>query len=106
MNKFNLSNRLFDLKRIYEHFRKYEYLDYRYFNIPHSSVVYAQSLIKENLGITISLERLQKIMYWEGMLPAKEYGIPQWYIDKHMTPLHVKKRKAEIKAQRKLAKAI
>lgn len=91
----------FTTQDAFDYFYKHDDMDIRRKGLHSSDTVVTRSLIKECLGVDLSLAETYKLMYEEGMAPAKDYGIPQWYIDKHMTPLHVKKRKAEIKASGK-----
>lgn len=97
----NNNKPFYNLQKIYNYLKDREVLDFRHFYLPHSSVVVTQSLIKEKLGIDISLEDLNQVMYEEGILPAQEYGIPKWYINKWM--LSGKQKEWNT---RKLAKAI
>ena len=101
MNKYNYKP-FYNLQKVYDALKRNENLDFRQFYLPHSSVVVTQSLIKQKLGIDISLEELNQMMYEEGLLPAQEYGIPKWYINKWM--LSGKQR--EWNNKKDLAKAI
>lgn len=89
------------LAQFYATLHRNGYFNSRAYNIPHS-IVYVTSYALRERGIVVDLNKLEDIMYDEGMLPAKAYGIPQWYIHKHMTPLYVKEAIAKKAAEKKL----
>lgn len=55
----------------------------RNINIPHSSVFYIRAVIERDLGTKLHVYEVERILYEEGMLPAKDYGIPAWYRKKY-----------------------
>lgn len=46
-------------------------------------VIYTRALIEQDLGINLDYETVERYMDEEGMLSAKHYGVPDWYIRKY-----------------------
>lgn len=52
-------------------------------HLPHSSVFYVRAAIEENLGVRLDPYDVERLLYEEGLLKAKDYGIPAWYRRKY-----------------------
>lgn len=78
------------LEKFYKAIQDTDVLDSRHWNIPHSVVFTTKYLIKEKLGKDLTTDQVEQLLYEEGLLPAKEYGIPKWYADKWLTPQWLK----------------
>lgn len=52
-------------------------------HIPHSSVFYVRSAIEARTGTYLEIPEVEKLLYEEGLLPAKDYKIPLWYRRKY-----------------------
>lgn len=50
--------------------------------IPLSDCFYVKAAIECNLGIDVSVYVVENLLLTEGMLPYRNYGIPDWYAKK------------------------
>ena len=55
-----------------------------------SDVHYVRAALKAR-GVEASLKQVRQYLYEEGLLPASEYGIPDWYIRKYGKQHHGEK---------------
>lgn len=65
---------LCDELRYKEHYSTY---------IPHGVSYHAKALIRFKFGKDMDVLEVEKILREEGLLPAKDYGIPLWYRKKY-----------------------
>ena len=59
------------------------YKDWYSTYIPHGVSYYAKALIRYRFGIDMDVLAVEDILREEGLLPAREYGIPEWYRKKY-----------------------
>ena len=76
------------LEMLYEFYKTNDHDRYPPFTdlIPSSTTFYVHAAIKARTGISVPYKSLEKLLKSEGLLPAVEYDIPFWYIEKYRLP--------------------
>lgn len=46
-------------------------------------VIYTRALIEQDLGINLDYKTVHRLMHEEGMAPARDYDMPDWYRRKY-----------------------
>lgn len=59
--------------------------------LPSHTLVYVRAAIEQATGQRLTYKRINELLREEGLLQAKEYGIPQWYVDKWLTLRNIPK---------------
>lgn len=56
--------------------------DFRQMKLPHSNIHFVRAAIAYNVGVHLTNDQVEQLLYDEGLLPAKRYGIPRWFREK------------------------